>query len=130
MAAATAVLLLLLMVSCLQVPKAMQILESKGVSVCILKLNRIKPIPAKALDLAAEYKNIFFFEEGMATGGVGEHFLYDLVKREYKGEYKLTAIDDVYVKHAKVDSLLKKLGLDGKAQKLGETFDKVKNFLF
>mgnify|MGYP000531766991 FL=1 len=48
----------------------------------------------------------------MATGGVGEHFLYDLVKREYKGEYKLTAIDDVYVKHAKVDSLLKKLGLD------------------
>lgn len=25
---------------------------------------------------------------------------------------------------------LKKLGLDGKAQKLGETFDKVKNFLF
>lgn len=92
--------------------KAMQILESKGVSVCILKLNRIKPIPAKALDLAAEYKNIFFFEEGMATGGVGEHFLYDLVKREYKGEYKLTAIDDIYVKHAKVDSLLKKLGLD------------------
>lgn len=94
--------------------KALEILKNKGVGVCILKLNRIKPIPDKALNTALEYKNIFFFEEGMATGGVGEHFFNEISKRGYSGKYTLTAIDDIYVKHAKVDSLLEKLRLDTK----------------
>ena len=48
----------------------------------------------------------------MATGGVGEHFLKALNQEGFQGEYTLTAIDDIYVKHAKVDSLLKQLKLD------------------
>lgn len=91
---------------------ALEILKYKKINTCILKLNRIKPIPNLALDFALKYKNIFFFEEGMATGGVGEHFLSEINRREYNGCFNLTAIDDVFVKHAKVDSLLKQLGLD------------------
>lgn len=91
---------------------ALEILKDKKINTCILKLNRIKPIPNLALDFALKYKNIFFFEEGMATGGVGEHFLSEINRREYNGCFNLTAIDDVFVKHAKVDSLLKQLGLD------------------
>ncbi|MEE0930994.1 MAG: 1-deoxy-D-xylulose-5-phosphate synthase [Acutalibacteraceae bacterium] len=92
--------------------KALELLKSKGINICILKLNCIKPIPTGALDFAVRYKSIFFFEEGMATGGVGEHFLNKINHRGYNGKFNLTAIDDIFIKHAKVDSLLKKLRLD------------------
>ena len=48
----------------------------------------------------------------MATGGVGEHFYNEISKCNFNGNFNLTAIDNIYVKHAKVDSLLKKLRLD------------------
>ncbi|MEE1057008.1 MAG: 1-deoxy-D-xylulose-5-phosphate synthase [Acutalibacteraceae bacterium] len=92
--------------------EALELLKNRKINICILKLNRIKPIPTEALEFAIKYKNIFFFEEGMATGGVGEHFLNKINYRGYNGKFNLTAIDDIFVKHAKVDSLLKKLGLD------------------
>ncbi|MEE0859501.1 MAG: 1-deoxy-D-xylulose-5-phosphate synthase [Acutalibacteraceae bacterium] len=92
--------------------KAYEKLKDMGINICILKLNRIKPIPEKALSSAVNYSDIFFFEEGMATGGVGEHFFCDIGKRGFNGNFKLTAIDNTYVKHAKVDSLLTKLSLD------------------
>ena len=92
--------------------KAYELLKEKGLNVSILKLNKIKPIPEKAVDASLKYKEIFFFEEGMAIGGIGEHFYNEISNRGFNGEFKLTAIDDIYVKHAKVESLLKKLNLD------------------
>lgn len=92
--------------------KAYEILKDMGINVCILKLNRIKPIPEKALSGSVGYSNVFFFEEGMATGGVGEHFFNEITKHGFSGKFKLTAIDNIYIKHAKVDSLLEKLFLD------------------
>lgn len=87
-------------------------LKNNGTNVAILKLNQIKPLPTSAIKDTLNYKKVFFFEEGMATGGVGEHFLKALNQEGFQGEYTLTAIDDIYVKHAKVDSLLKQLKLD------------------
>ncbi|MEF2920395.1 MAG: 1-deoxy-D-xylulose-5-phosphate synthase [Acutalibacteraceae bacterium] len=87
-------------------------LKNQGIATTILKLNKIKPLPKQAVLEALQYKNVYFFEEGMAVGGVGEHFLKELTVADYKGSYTLTAIDDIYVKHAKVDSLLKQLKLD------------------
>ena len=97
---------------------AKEILSRKNTDVCIMKLNRIKPIPEQALNDAMSFKNIFFFEEGMLTGGIGEHFLAEEVKRGYNGKFIINAIDDIYVRHAKVDSLFEKLGLsaDGMAE--------------
>ena len=97
---------------------AKEILSRKNTDVCIMKLNRIKPIPEQALNDAVSFKNIFFFEEGMLTGGIGEHFLAEEVKRGYNGKFIINAIDDIYVRHAKVDSLFEKLGLsaDGMAE--------------
>ena len=97
---------------------AKEILSRKNTDVCIMKLNRIKPIPEQALNDAVNFKNIFFFEEGMLTGGIGEHFLAEEVKRGYNGKFIINAIDDIYVRHAKVDSLFEKLGLsaDGMAE--------------
>ena len=97
---------------------AKEILSRKNTDVCIMKLNRIKPIPEQALNDAVSFKNIFFFDEGMLTGGIGEHFLAEEVKRGYNGKFIINAIDDIYVRHAKVDSLFEKLGLsaDGMAE--------------
>lgn len=89
-------------------------LSKDNIDVCVLKLNKIKPISNIALYNSLRYKHIFFFEEGMATGGIGEHFLSLINNRGYKGIFKLVAIDDKYIKHAKVDRLLEKLGLDFK----------------
>lgn len=92
--------------------KAYELLKEKGLNVFILKLNKIKPIPEEAIDASLKYKEIFFFEEGMAIGGIGEHFYNEISNRGFNGKFNLTAIDDIYVKHAKVESLLKKLNLD------------------
>ena len=86
-------------------------LNREGIGVCILKLNRIKPIPKNSVRKAAGYKKCFFFEEGIKYGGVGEAFGYRMYRGGYKGEYFLTGIGD-YVKQATVKSALKQLGLD------------------
>ncbi|MBQ1991843.1 MAG: 1-deoxy-D-xylulose-5-phosphate synthase [Clostridia bacterium] len=92
--------------------RAYELLKEIGINTSILKLNKIKPIPEKSVKESVKYKKIFFFEEGMATGGIGEHFYNKLSDCGFNGSFKLTAIDDIYVKHAKVDSLLQKLSLD------------------
>lgn len=92
--------------------KACDELQKRGISICVLKLNRIKPIPKEAIQTAKEFQNIYFFEEGMAAGGIGEHFHHELVKNQFKGFYHLTAIEDKYIKQASVASSLKQLNLD------------------
>lgn len=87
-------------------------LFKKGIDLCILKLGRIKPIPKEAITQAMRFSYIFFFEEGMATGGVGEHFLFELSSRRWNGNYSLTAIDNRFVQHASVESSLRALSLD------------------
>ena len=87
-------------------------LFKKGIDICILKLGRIKPIPKEAIAQAMRFSHIFFFEEGMATGGVGEHFMFELSGRRWNGKYSLTAIDNRFVQHASVESSLKALSLD------------------
>lgn len=105
--------------------EALELLKIREINICILKLNRIKPIPTEALEFAIKYKSIFFFEEGMAIGGVGEHFLNKINYCGYSGKFSLTAIDDIFVKHAKVDSLLKTLGLD--AEGMAKTIEDNEN---
>ena len=87
-------------------------LKKCGINVDIIKLNRIKPIPAGAINLATKYEKLYFFEEGMQVGGVGEHFLFQLNKLEFKGTYNLTAIDNTFVKQASISSTLAKFKLD------------------
>lgn len=88
-----------------------------GVEVCILKLNRIKPIDKSALKSALEYKKILFFEEGMKTGGVGESFLSLINEMGYGGVCQIHAIDDSFVKQASISRSLEILLLDKNAMK-------------
>ena len=87
-------------------------LNAQGKSTAVLKLNRIIPTPTEAVKEACCAKRIFFFEEGIRAGGIGERFGELLLENGYKGEYTLTAVPDEFVIHASVASQLKRYKLD------------------
>lgn len=91
--------------------QAAQQLAEKGLSVRILKLNKIIPLSEEAVQAAVGYKQVHFFEEGIRHGGIGEHFGLLLYGKGFSGSFTLTAIDD-YVKQAKVTAALHHLKLD------------------
>lgn len=95
--------------------KAYEMMKSQGENICILKLCRIKPIDKKAIEFAKGFDTIHFFEEGILAGGIGETFDYELTKMGYTGMYKITAIEDRFIPHSKVESALKLNKLDAQS---------------
>ena len=102
--------------------KAAKSLFEKGINVKIIKLEKIKPLPYAAVEAALGCKKVFFFEEGMRSGGVGEKFASVLLESGYKGGYSLTAVDGEFVAHASVPRLMEKYSMDadGMARKIEE----------
>ena len=92
--------------------KARELLAEQGKNICILKLCQIKPVDPEAVKFAAGFENICFFEEGMHSGSVAETVRRLLDDAGYQGHYAVRAIDDKYVHHAPIASILNKLGLD------------------
>ncbi|MCR4563777.1 MAG: 1-deoxy-D-xylulose-5-phosphate synthase [Clostridiales bacterium] len=92
--------------------EAAEELRQQGINIKILKLNCIKPINPEAVNSVINSKKIFFFEESLESGSVGERFAYLLSKQGYKGGFVHTCIKDGFVKQASVNSLLKKYSLD------------------
>ncbi len=93
--------------------KAICLLAEKGVNVKIIKLHKIKPLPQGAVDEAQKCKRLFFFEEGMRSGGTGENFASGLLEKGYCGSWSLTAVDGEFVTHASVSGLMDKYSLSG-----------------
>lgn len=81
-------------------------------NVDIIKLNKIFPISDEVIRLAFEYKEIYFYEEGIKSGGIAEYFGSILLESEFKGKYKIHAINGEFVPHAHISSSLKRYGLD------------------
>lgn len=91
--------------------EARKILEQNGIKCDIIKLTKIFPIEKQAVEIAKEYKSIFFFEECMVNGSISEKFCSLLYTTGFRGNYKNYAVEN-FVQHASVDSSLKKVGLD------------------
>lgn len=98
-----------------QATKAISELAENGINVKILKLNRIKPIDKNAIEYAMSANAIYFFEEGVRSGGTGEKFAAELLENGYKGRYSLTAVEDCFVKQATVDAQIKNNHLDSES---------------
>lgn len=100
-------------------------LNAKGCSAAVLKLNRIIPLDAEAVKTALSAKRIFFFEEGIRAGGIGERFGELLLENGYKGQYTLTAVPDEFVEHASVSAQLHyyRLDADGMLKVISEKND-------
>lgn len=92
--------------------KAIKELANHSVDAKVLKLNRIKPIDPEALKAVMNTTHIFFYEEGVRSGGIGEKFAAELLQHGYKGNYDITAVEDCFVKQAKVPELIKQYGFD------------------
>ncbi len=91
--------------------------EELNKKIGILKLNRITPVSEKAVEIAMNYKSVYFFEEGIKNGGVGERFGFSLYQSGFQGKFDLTAIEN-YVTQSTTQSALHKLGLDTESIKL------------
>ena len=99
---------------------ARQLLRQQGADPAILKLCQISPLPKEALRMAMSYSHIFFFEEGIKTGGAAEQFAAGLMEMGYEGNVHIQAIPDRSVPQSSIPRALCRLGLDGKsmAQKI------------
>ncbi len=92
--------------------KAVEMLAEKGIEVCILKLCRIKPIDSEAVNFAANFQNVWFFEEGIKNGSIARNFSDLLVVTNFRGNYHIKAINDKFVKQMSVSEALEMLKLD------------------
>lgn len=95
--------------------RAAEQLANDGISACVLKLCRIKPIADEAVRIASGFKRVYFFEEGMRSGSVAERMRSLLCDNGFNGEYSVTAIDEEFIQHASVDETLADLGLDSQS---------------
>ena len=59
-----------------------------------------------------KYSEIYFYEESVRSGSIGQSFADVLFEKGYTGKYEHIAVDDAFVPHASVKSLLKKYKLD------------------
>ena len=87
-------------------------LKEKGEEILLLSLNQIKPIADSVYDILLNKKQIYFFEEGIRSGGIGEKLAAGLLEKGYCGKYRIRAIEDKFVEQASVAELLEIYGLD------------------
>ena len=76
-----------------------------------LVILKIFPIPEETAEIACRYKRVFFFEEGMKNGGIGEKLAAKLLERGYSGRYSLTALS-FPPRSADAETQLAEAGLD------------------
>lgn len=81
----------------------------------VIKLNKIYPISSEVIDIIKNYKNVYFFEEGIRSGGIAEHISSRLLEQGYSGDFKIYAIDGEFVPAATIQSSLRKYKLDFKS---------------
>lgn len=91
--------------------RARKMLAAQGLEVSILKLNRIRPLDESCLELVRHAGQVFFFEEAVRQGSVGEHFGLRLFETGFRGHYRHQAVNDCFVPQATVQSTLRHLGL-------------------
>ncbi len=78
----------------------------------VIKLNKVYPIAEEIVDLLLKYKEIYFFEEGILSGGIAEHIGSRLLQNGYDGKYTINAIGNEFVGASTIPSALKKYKLD------------------
>ncbi len=92
--------------------KAKETLANENINIKIIKLCKIKPIDTNSVKEAATSSKVFFFEESLLAGGIGESFGYELKKQSFNGFYKIQAIKDTFVQHQTVEQALAEYMLD------------------
>lgn len=95
--------------------KAYETLKNDGTAIKIIKLNKIKPVDMKAVLAAQPCKKVYFYEESIRSGGVGEHFASLLIQLGFQGVYKHIAVTDEFIHQASVERQLEYYKMDANA---------------
>lgn len=95
-----------------EVINAVEQLKDNGRSISVISLNKIKPINDEVYEIALKHNKINFYEETVHSGSIGQSFADALFEKGFNGIYEHIAVDDSFVPHAPVNSLLKKFHLD------------------
>ncbi len=80
--------------------------------VCLIKLNKIKPIEDDFINLLSSFESIYFFEEAVKNGGIGESIEALLLECGSNSHFKHFAVDNEYVKQAPVSRQFEMYKLD------------------
>ncbi len=94
------------------VMNAINELKGQDVTISLLILNKIKPINKEIVKIALNYSNVFFYEETIKSGSIGESFADLLLEKSFNNKYFHIAVPDEFIPHASVDSLIKKYKFD------------------
>lgn len=81
----------------------------------LIKLNKIKPIDKHICSVLKNVKRIFFYEDGIKSGGIGEVLLAMLIENEINAQFRHICVDDEFVKQASVQKQLSNYKLDYKS---------------
>lgn len=92
--------------------QAVKQLEQEEKQVDLLKLTQIAPLDKTLVEAALSYDKIYFVEEGIKTGGIGEQFGLMLLQKGFHGSYYVRAIDDMFVPQGTVEEVLASLKMD------------------
>lgn len=95
--------------------EAVDMLNEEGIDIYLISINKIKPIDEEIIDMLLKCSKVFFFEEGLKSGGVGEKVALKLLEKGYTGSYALTAVDDRFVVQASIKELLKMYKMDAES---------------
>lgn len=90
-----------------------EVLKSKKHHVSLINARFAKPIDEDMIRyLSKHHKIIVTMEEGVATGGFGEHVRSFVCENHLKAEVCVVALPDDYVEHGNVSILAKEVGID------------------
>lgn len=77
-----------------------------------LILNCIYPIKKEIIEIIKKYSKVFFFEEGIKSGGIGEKLMCEAFSCGFRSEFDIVAVDNEFVGAAEIEKQLSSHGLD------------------
>ncbi|MDD2955231.1 MAG: 1-deoxy-D-xylulose-5-phosphate synthase [Oscillospiraceae bacterium] len=90
---------------------AAQKLEETGVSVQVCRLKQVLPFPQKALETALGKREVWFAEEGIKTGGIGQLMGSGLLENGFEGRFFLRAVEGFVPQSTEAEAMMA-VGLD------------------
>lgn len=86
--------------------------QKRLTDVAVIKINKVSPFDKDIVLHLKNYEKVFFFEEGIKNGGIGERLGSLLSEQKLGCNYKNIAVDSTFVSAAPVSSQIEKFGLD------------------
>ncbi len=87
----------------------------KLVDVKLIKINKIKPLNLNLLSEIRDGDYVYFYEESIRNGGIGEELGSFIIERGMNVSYKIIAPKDGIVKQATVKRQLEMFSLDSRS---------------